>query len=185
MIDSAAYQNVLKRHSRFSKQIERKQQVGQQSDDVRIKRFSSAICLVENRKLPNLRMQKKSKTRQPQQQVTDNENKEAQEDSFLIKRFNKNKTAQDSNQDNKQDKKKSNKSQHQSASYSGRKESKGAGQERSLLEPQDPIVLARQRRPSASNQGSVNVDQQGEFIYNFIANYQQPIYPLIVGYFCN
>lgn len=32
-----------------------------------------------------------------------------------------------------------------------------------LLHPEDPIVqLARQRRPSVSNQGSVNVDQQGE-----------------------
>lgn len=172
MIDSEACQNASKRHSRLSKQVEKKQQrqqVEQQLDQVRIKRFSSAICLVENRKLPNLRMQKKSKTRQQQQQVADNKN----QDSFLIKRS-KNKTAaaQDSNQIdskqmiNQQDKKKSNKSQYQLASYSGRKGSRNVGQDSSLLEPQDPIILARQRRPSASNQGSVNVDQQGESTYN-------------------
>lgn len=35
-------------------------------------------------------------------------------------------------------------------------------------EAADPIVqLARQRRPSVSNQGSVNVDQQGEFMHCF------------------
>lgn len=32
------------------------------------------------------------------------------------------------------------------------------------LAPDDPMVLARQRRPSASNQGSLNVDQQGEYL---------------------
>lgn len=31
----------------------------------------------------------------------------------------------------------------------------------SFLCPEDPMILARQRRPSVSNQGSVNVDQQG------------------------
>lgn len=37
------------------------------------------------------------------------------------------------------------------------------GQDSHLLAPDDPVVaLARQRRPSLTNQGSVNVDQQGE-----------------------
>lgn len=31
-----------------------------------------------------------------------------------------------------------------------------------LLAPDDPMILARRRRPSVCNQGSVNVDQQGE-----------------------
>lgn len=31
-----------------------------------------------------------------------------------------------------------------------------------LLAPDDPVILARHRRPSASDQGSVNVDQQGK-----------------------
>lgn len=37
-------------------------------------------------------------------------------------------------------------------------------QSEGLLLPEDPMVLARQRRPSVSNQGSVNVNQQGELL---------------------
>lgn len=60
---------------------------------------------------------------------------------------------------------------------SSKKSAKQAAKTRdqsALLVPDDPMILARQRRPSASNQGSINVDQQGEFncFYSQLASHQ-------------
>lgn len=134
---------------------------------MRMKRFSSAICLTDNKSQTQLGKQKRQKQQQQQVPII------VRDTSASSKPTTTQTHKFQPNQSSKQmsgERKKANKSQarHQtragnSCGSSTRKSSKETSQGL-LLSPEDPIILARQRRPSASNQGSVNVDQQGKFV---------------------
>lgn len=99
-----------------------------------MKRFSSAQCLVDENLLINKGKSMGGKSKQ---------HKRKQNKAHKVASNNNNVIQQQSSK------------QRLSANYDNSSDQ--------LLAPDDPMILARQRRPSVSNQGSVNVDQQGEF----------------------
>lgn len=104
---------------------------------MRMKRFSSALCLAD--------------VQQQQQQQ-----QEAEDQQQVASHQRKNLAAMDASRPSLQQQQ-----QCKSSAKSAAKAKPAAPTDKLQLAPDDPMILARQRRPSVSK-GSVNVDQQGE-----------------------
>lgn len=116
---------------------------------MRMKRFSSALCLVDQHQ-QHQHHQKQQVKRNSTQQQQQAQLPATTSSGLGIRRSGSPRRGTTSSQTS---------SELAQTSRPG----KGANYGQLLLAShEDPMVLARQRRPSASNQGSVNVDQQGK-----------------------
>lgn len=136
-------------------------------DQMRMKRFSSALCLADKQRQQNQQLQQ-------QQQVDKNKNiKDCHECGHKLA-ANHNCRPKD-HQLSAQELKRASRRKKSAATNNNKskpevpklveppKDIPSEQQQQQQQHALDPMILARQRRPSVCNQASVNVDQQGEF----------------------
>ena len=129
------------------------------ADQTRMKRFSSAQCLAD-------RQQRQQQ--QQQQQVSDSTRQNSSSGSSQPSSNDESKQMQQDGGVRRTSKRRAGRRSKPSPVRAGKRQQSqanllAASNEEEEEEEEEPaMVLARQRRPSVSNQASVNVDQQGE-----------------------